>query len=292
MTVPARATRTAVTLAALLVSQAVAACAAGQPVLTTGTTPAGLHFEVTGAGEPVVLIHAFSLDRRMWEPQAGRLSQNHRLIRYDLRGHGESAEITGPYAGTDDLLDLLDHLRVGSATLVGLSAGAQIAVDFALSHPERVDRLVLAAPGLSGYAPQESWDWMAPVMNAARAGDPATAARLWAETVLMAMPGQPAADSLMRRLVADNARLWSYSSNPERPLMPPAIGRLSEIRVPTLILVGERDLPDIHRVADTLLAGIPHSTRRVVPGAGHLLNLSAPAAFTEAVMEFLAAARP
>jgi 3-oxoadipate enol-lactonase len=255
-------------------------------------TPGGLYYEVTGAGDPVVLIHGFSLDRRMWEPQLGRLGAYHRLIRYDLRGHGESVEITGPYAGTEDLLELLDHLGIRSATLVGLSAGAQIALDFALTYPGRADRLVLAGPGLSGYVPRGPWDWMAGVMDAVRAGDAVEAAARWAETPVMAIPDRPAADALMRRMVADNARIWLHASNPERPLDPPAIGRLSEITVPTLIVVGEDDVPDIHRVSEILRDGIAASTLRVVPGAGHLVTMSAPTAFNDAVAEFLRARRP
>jgi 3-oxoadipate enol-lactonase len=270
-----------------------AACASRQPVPTVaGTTPGGLYYEVTGAGEPVVLIHGFSLDRRMWEPQLARLAERHRVVRYDLRGHGESAAIAGPYAGTDDLRELLDHLGLRSATLVGLSAGAQIALDFALSHPDRADRLVLAGPGVSGYVPRGSWDWMAGVMEAVRAGDAARAAARWAETPLMAIPGRPAADSLMRRMVTHNARIWSYASNPERVLDPPAIGRLGEIRVPTLIVVGADDLPDILRVAELLRDGIAGSTRVVVPGAGHLVNLADPSTFNDAVAAFLGSPRP
>lgn len=269
------------------------ACASRQPPPTVASkTPGGLYYEVTGVGDPVVLIHGFSLDRRMWEPQLATLVEGYRLIRYDLRGHGESAAITGPYAGTDDLRELLDHLGIRSATLVGLSAGAQIALDFALTHPDRADRLVLASPGVSGYVPRGPWDWMAGVMEAVRAGDAERAAARWADTPLMAIPDRPAADSLVRRMVMDNARIWSYASNPERMLEPPAIGRLGEIRVPTLILVGGDDLPDILQVAELLRDGVAGSRRLAVPGAGHLVNLAAAVMFNDAVAEFLATPHP
>lgn len=103
----------------------------------------------------------------------------------------------------------------------------------------------------------------------------------------MAIPARPTADSLMRRMVADNARIWSYPSNPERPLEPPAIGRLGDIAVPTLIVVGEDDLADVRRVAEILRDGIAGSTLLVVPGAGHLVNLAAPTTFMDAVAAFL-----
>jgi 3-oxoadipate enol-lactonase len=279
--------------AALVILVAGGASGCGSPAQPplTGTSPAGLYFDMAGTGDPVVLIHGFSLDHRMWNPQVQALVPQRTVIRYDLRGHGASAGISGPYSAVEDLRDLLDHLDIRRAALVGLSAGAQVAVDFALSHPERVERLVLAAPGLSGFVPQGPFDWMQPVVAAAGAGDPAAAAILWAETPLMAMADHPAADSLMRTMVVANASLWSHRSNPERPLSPPAVARLSEIRVPTLILIGELDMADVQRVADTLAAGVAGSVRRVVPGAGHLINLMAPEAFTAAVASFLATKR-
>jgi 3-oxoadipate enol-lactonase len=282
------ATKEAMAALAILLTVAAAGCAARSGLPTVGVTPGGLSYDVTGAGDPVVLLHGFSLDRRMWEPQMERLGRHHRVIRFDLRGHGESADIVGPYAGTDDLLEILDQLGIPEATLVGLSAGAQLAVDFALSHPGRVDRLVLAAPGLSGYVPEGPWDWMAPVMAAVRAGDHAAAAARWAETPIMAIPDQPATAAFVRRMVSDNERLWSYPSNPERTLSPPAIGRLAEVRHPTLIVVGDDDLADIRRVAELLHAGIPDSVLRVVPGAGHLVSLSHAAEFDELLADFLA----
>jgi len=253
----------------------------------TGTSPAGLHYRVEGRGPTVVLIPAFSMDLRMWDAQVPALAERYRVVRYDLRGHGQSAGIGGAYAAREDLRDVLDAVGAGEAMLVGLSAGAQIAVDFALSYPARVTRLVLASPGLSGYAARDAFDWMGPVLEASRAGDAEMAAGRWADTRMMAIPTNPAADSLMRRLTQDNARIWLATRNPERPLDPPAIGRLWEIGVPVLIVVGERDLADIHRVGDTLHACIGGAGKRVIAGASHMVNLTAPAEFTALLLEFL-----
>jgi len=253
----------------------------------TGRTEGGLYFVDEGQGPPVVLIHAFSLDRRMWDAQAARLRRDHRVIRYDLRGHGLSGPWAEPFSAIQDLLDVLDAVGIRQADLVGISAGAQVAVDFTLAHPERVSGLVLASPGLSGYRPVGSFAWMEPVTAKLQAGDPRGAAEAWAETPLMAIPGDPAADSVMRSIVTANSRAWTYDPSLQIPPDRPAAGRLAEIRVPTLILVGERDLIDTRRIADTLEAGIPRSERRTIPGVGHLLNLEAAERFTEAVLEFL-----
>jgi pimeloyl-ACP methyl ester carboxylesterase len=252
-----------------------------------GETEAGIHYEVSGRGEPVVLLHGFSLDRRMWEPQVAELEREHRVLRVDLRGHGRSAAIRDSFAAYEDLASVLDAAGVERAALVGLSSGASIAVDFALVHPERVTRLVLASPGLGGYVPVGSFEWMAPVGEALRAGDVAGAVERWAETPLMSIPSRSAGDSLMRKIVAENAGIWSVVANPERPLSPPAIRRLEEIGVPVLVIVGERDLVDTHAVADTLVARIGGAQKAVIPGAGHMVNLAEPAAFNERLLPFL-----
>jgi pimeloyl-ACP methyl ester carboxylesterase len=223
----------------------------------------------------------------MWEPQLRELEREYRVIRYDLRGHGRSLAILNGFSAHEDLRAVLDAVGVERATLVGLSAGSRIAVDFALAYPDRVSRMVLSSPGLGGYSPADSFEWMAPVMEAIRAGDAPAAAQRWAETPLMAIPTRPAGDSLMRRIVAANAGLWLIASNPERPLEPPAIGRLDGIDVPVLVIVGERDLPDTHAVADTLVARIPGARKQVIGGAGHMVNLAEPEAFNAAVRAFL-----
>ena len=139
-------------------------------------SPAGIAYEVSGSGEPVVLVHGFSLDRHMWEPQVAAFASQYRLVRYDLRGHGDSAGIEQPYTGYGDLLDLLDSRAIAKATIVGLSAGSELAINFAIVHPERVTRLVLASPGLGGYR-GSALPWMQPVIEAATAGNAEEAAQ-------------------------------------------------------------------------------------------------------------------
>ena len=260
--------------------------AAGAQV-TTGTTASGLYYEASGSGDPVVLIHGFSVDRRMWAPQVAVLEKRFRVIRYDLRGHGNSAAPSEPYAAHDDLRSVLDTLGVARATLIGLSAGSTLAIDFAIAYPDRVTRLVLASPGLNGHVPSPPLTWTAPVFQAAGAGDAEGAAKLWADTPLMATHGGAAAAAAVKSLVMSNVRLWTYRTNPARPLTPPAIRRLSEIRSPTLVILGERDLPHIKEIAGLLVAGVGGARLVTVPGAGHIVNLDAPDAFNTAVETFL-----
>ena len=103
-----------------------------------------LYFEIAGSGQPLVLLHGFTLDTRMWDDQFEPLTREFQVIRYDMRGFGQSGPPASErYAHADDLRDLLDHLRVDKAHLVGLSKGGAIALDFTLAYPRRVNKLVL-----------------------------------------------------------------------------------------------------------------------------------------------------
>ena len=185
------------------------------------------------------------------------------MVRYDVRGFGGSGPRDSvPYQSHADLRALLDHLGIERAHLVGLSLGGRIAVDFALIYPERVQSLVLADPGLSGYM----WDaaamqeWSGPIVDALVKGDSLRAADLWLKSGFMApaMENQELAPRLTQ-LARANARVYE-GSRLEVP-SPPAVDRLSEIRAPTLLLLGERDVPDKHRIVERLDREVP--TRNV-----------------------------
>ena len=276
----------AVSLVVLLLSLVLVPAAAGAQT-TTGTTPTGLYYEVSGSGDPVVLIHAFSVDRRMWAPQIPALERRFRVIRYDLRGHGNSAAPSEPYAPHDDLRSVLDTLGIGRATLVGLSAGSTLAIDFAIAYPDRVRKLVLASPGLNGHVPSPPLTWTQSVFQAAGRGDTEDAAKLWAATPIMAVYRDPSTAATVKALVMSNLRLWSFRTNPARPLTPPAIARLAEIRSPTLVVLGEKDLPHIKEIAGLLARGVGGARLVTIPGAGHIVNLDAAEAFNQSVLAFL-----
>ena len=245
----------------------------------------GLAYQVDGAGPAVVLVHAFSVDRRLWDEQAAVLADRFTVVRYDQRGHGASVAPMERHSSHEDLLDLLNELQIERASLVGLSAGSEIAVNFALAYPARVTRLVLAAPGLGGY-PIPPLTWAQPVFEAAGRGDAEAAAKLWADTPIMAIRSNPAAQESVTALVMSNSRLWTYQ-RADQPLSPPAAGRLAEIQCPTLVIVGDRDLPHILEIAGVLHRNIAGAELVTIPGAGHIVNLDAPEAFTAALTSFL-----
>ena len=248
-----------------------------------------LYFERAGSGPPVVLLHGGNLDSRMWDGQFVPLSQRFTVIRHDIRPYGRSALSEKGFSSVDDLRGLLDHLGIARASLVGLSLGGRIAIDFTLAYPDRVDKLVLMGPGLTGYQfKMESDQHMKRAIDRAVAGDARAAMDLWLEHPMMqpAM-AKPALAARIREIAKDNLRIWERLSVGERLSNPPAIQRLSEIRKPTLLIVGEKDVPDIQAIVKLLQAGIAGSRVEVIPGAGHMPNMEAPERVNQLLNAFL-----
>ncbi len=245
----------------------------------------GLAYRSQGQGPALVLIHGSNLDQRMWDTEAALFAANARVIRYDLRGHGQSEIPEQPFLGSDDLLTLLDELETNKADLVGLSLGAQIAIDFALEHPERVDRMVLSGPGIGGYRPSEMPALFKPLMEALQEGDFEKANEALLSSTLLQVPAEKT--ELVASMVRSNLAIWSIPRNFVQQLDQPAIGRLGELKMPILVLVGDQDLPNIREQAELIASQARKARLEVVPGGGHLLNLTSPAAFAGLVSEFL-----
>jgi 3-oxoadipate enol-lactonase len=267
----------------------VAACAcvsAGvAPAAREGTTANGIAYDVRGSGPTVVLVHGGILDRRMWDQEAEALAPRFRVVRYDLRGHGRSADIGGPFSASDDLAAVLDAVSAPRAHLVGLSKGGSVALDFTLTYPQRVDRLVLVGALPSGAQITERLPGIDSLIMAARRGDVDRAASLAAD--MPAFNAPPERAQWVRGIVLGNARVFRQSPTAERVLSPPAMARLGEVRVPTLVIVGDADARDIRVAADSLARGIRGAQRATVAGAGHLVNVWRAREFSELVTRFL-----
>jgi len=254
---------------------------------------ARLYYEDAGQGPAVVMIHGGFLDARMWDPQFQAVAERYRAIRYDVRGHGRSAADSVAYADHEDLLALLDHLDVDSAVLVGLSLGGVVAIDFALTHPDRVSALVLVSPGLSGFDFNDDemaryWREMGPAIESGNyAGWTAVFARWWCD----GPHRQPAdVDSTVRaqvlEMISGSEQRWRYWSL-SRGIDPPAAGRLGEIHKPTLAVEGSLDMMVIHAVVDSVVAHVPGARRVVIPDAAHMLTMEKPEQFNEVLLDFL-----
>ncbi|MCC6608191.1 MAG: alpha/beta fold hydrolase [Burkholderiales bacterium] len=250
-----------------------------------------LYYEAAGAGETVVLLHAFTLDTRMWDDQFDALARRYRAVRYDARGFGRSdvPRAGEPYSHADDLAALLDHLGVPDAHVVGASMGGRFAIDFALTHAARVHSLALVDPVIGGWPWSRRWlQSYAPVLRAARKHDVQAAKAAWLAHDLFARAReQPGIARRLEQMVSDYSGWHFLNADPERTVAPPAVSQLGRVRSPTLAIVGERDLGDFQLIAERIAGGVAGARRVTVPAAGHLANMEAPDRVRELLIGFL-----
>ena len=246
-----------------------------------------LYYEVAGEGEPLALIHGFSLDTRMWDDQFEAFARSYKVIRYDIRGYGKSAVPSEDgYYHTDDLHALLGHLGIERLHILGLSLGGAIALEFTLAYPEMARSLIVADTVLWGY------DWSAEYSQLTgaiwSAGSVEEARALWLKYPLFgpALENSSVAPRLTQIVTDYSGWHWS-NADPGLLPNPVAASRLAKISTPTLIIIGERDLPDFHGIALTLQKQIAGARTVVLPAVGHMSNMEDPEGFNEAVLSFL-----
>lgn len=261
-----------------------------------GRTASGIAFDDEGSGEPVVLLHAGVADRRMWQAVAPVLATDHRVIRPDARGFGETLPPAGPWSHHADLLALLDELLIARAHLVGASMGAGIAVEAALARPDAVASLLLASPGgaLFGAPPADLRPIWAAEVQALDRGDLDEAVevnlRAWVDG-----PNRPAdaVDPGMRAFVGTMQReafelpQWDDETAPEHELSPAASGRLAELRCPVLVVVGDADQPAVIETAERIAAEAPRANLIVWRDVAHMLPLERTVEFAGLAEGFL-----
>lgn len=267
---------------------------------TTSTVPvdgACLHVESAGRGESVTLLHGFLVDRRQWDHEFAALAHDRRVLRYDARGFGQSEIVPGRgYAHHEDLAAVLDACGVGRTALLACSGGAATALDFALAYPDRVSALVFVG---AGY-----WGRFADRTPAARAFLQALGAYDvpgMIDSSLRAFtdgPRRAAGDvdaGVRRRTEAMTAlqfrrepNYWRHAAQDQRTPQPSALDRLDEIAVPTLLMVGGEDQPEVMELSTQIAEGLQRAQLLVVQGAGHHANLEAPAAVLTEVRRWLA----
>jgi 3-oxoadipate enol-lactonase len=220
-----------------------------------------------GDGTPVVLIHADWTDSGIWAPLVPLLRDRYRVIRYDLRGFGQSARPAEPFTRLGDLLALLDHLGVPGPVLVGHSGGGGTALGLAVHHPARVRALTLIAPGIHDYpwpADDPFYSECGPLIAAEdRDGLLRLGLRVWAPA---------GANDAITAMVGGAISSWFEIGDLEQP-DPPGFGRLGEIRVPTVMLLGDLEYPMVTEASRAMAGRIGGSRTVLLPGADHLLPL-------------------
>ena len=285
---------------ALVLAWGTAEIGVGQEVsdsMKTGFVEVGetrLYVEEMGQGDPLVMLHGGFLDRRSWDPQVEVVARAHRVVRYDARYHGESTSVPGEYTSFNDLLGVLDGLSIDRAIIMGSSLGGSTALDFAIAYPDRVTALILVAPGASGYgseSPALVQD-MQKFFRVLVADGADTAIDYFLGWTVVGLDRVPAdvdtavMDNVRRMAKGSLAKMNSQIVVTE--LDPPAIGRLHEIQVPTLVVVGAHDQLYVLDLARRVAAEAADAELAVIPGAAHMVNMEQPDAFNEIVLAFLA----
>jgi len=254
---------------------------------------ARIAYEIQGEGHPLVLIHGWSLNLRMWDDQVPTFSNSHQVVRYDRRGFGLSGGGEDTTQDPDDLRALLSHLGIEKAHILGMSQGAWIALSFVLSYAGMVSALILHGPQApSGFG--LPWDGadrfpLEQYRELARGSGLRVFRKAWGEHPLMTIP--PHRGDVKARL---ERMIDAYSGSglldpvaPSKEAISPRMERLSEILVPTLVVIGSQEIPYFRIVADALVYTLPNAKKVVVEGGGHLINMIEPEKYNERVVEFL-----
>jgi pimeloyl-ACP methyl ester carboxylesterase len=234
----------------------------------------------------VLLLHAGIADSRMWAAQVEALEANgHRVLAPDLPGFGTTPLEPGELDNVGFAADAL----AGSAAVVGCSFGGRVALELAGSRPELVERLVLVGSGLA------DWDWSeaalagfaeeeAALERGDNAGAAAAQARMW-----LADDASPQARALTEEMTLRSYELQLPLEGQVTAVWPkpPVRDRLGELRLPTLVIVGSEDVPDIRAIAELLAGSIPGARLEEIAGAGHLPSLERPDELNRLLLDFL-----
>ena len=244
---------------------------------------AHIAYRIDGEGPDLVLVHAGIADMRMWDPLVALLARRFRIVRYDMRGHGETTTSGGGFSDSDDLVALMSAIEIERCVLAGASFGGLVTLEFAATHPELVERLVVID------APLPGWDWSEDMRSffaaenaALEDGRVEEAVRLNVERFV------GSANAEVQELVADmqeRAFRLQLEVEPEPvELDPPVSDRLGDIAMPADVVCGDLDVQDFVAIAHTLAEQLPSATLHCVARAGHLPALERPEAVAELIV--------
>jgi pimeloyl-ACP methyl ester carboxylesterase len=247
----------------------------------------------SGAGTPLVLLHAFPLDGRMWAPQVDALAGTYQVIVPDLRGFGAASDQAVEEAGmdllADDLLRLLDDRGLDRVVLGGLSLGGYVALAFLRRHADRVSGLVLLDTKATADSDQARQDRLAMAERVLAEGNDFVP-----EVMLPKLLGEttrehrPEVVSEVANLYRDQTPQAIAGAQRGMAARAATTDVLASVAVPTLVVTGEEDAVTGPEVGRDLAAGIPGARFLLVEEAGHLVNLEQPEIVNEALLDFLA----
>jgi pimeloyl-ACP methyl ester carboxylesterase len=253
----------------------------GEVEVEGGTLPVA----IAGGGPPLMMLHGWTLDHRMWEPQLETLARHYRLIMIDRRGFGQSTAPPDLNREARDIATVADVLGIGSFALVGLSQGAAVALDFAIRFPDRISALMLAGTPLPSLVPDADSVPREEYASLARQGELPVLRRQWLNHPLMQL-GHEAGQHLLEAMVSDYVArdLLNPSTLP-----PFSTAQITALNMPLLAIAGSAETLWRIACARLLAEAAPMGKFVTVPGAGHIANIDQPDAFNQILVEFLAA---
>jgi 3-oxoadipate enol-lactonase len=252
-----------------------------------------VYYESKGSGMPLILIHGGGMDRRMWDGQFDEFSMKYRVIRYDIRNHGRTTAESGKFFFHEELKALMDSLNIKKAVIMGLSMGGSIAIDFTITNPQRVIALITVSSIISGFEikDKEVVENDAEMRKASTGGSFNTVVELvlrsWVDGPYRS-PAQVNAEvrNKAKELISSTYSKWNPLVVAE-DINPPASKRLKEIKVPTLAIVANLDMPSINKIADLITKDATDSRKIMVMGSAHLINMEKREEFNAVVLNFL-----
>jgi len=257
---------------------------------TLNVGDATINYDVAGKGPTVVFIHGWAHNISVWDDQVPAFKSRYRVVRYDSRGFGRSTGYADESAEPQDLLLLLEALRVKRAYIVGHSRGGSVALRFASAYPSHVAGLVLYGAFPEGFpAPPEVGQMFASLPAIAKQNGLDSVGKIvLASPIAWVPPGRNDVTDRYRRLWASYSGKDLLDPHAESGRVPAVtIAQLANIKVPTLVIVGDHEAPFIAAVADTLAQRIPGAKKVVIPNAGHGAHFAQPASFNSALMDFI-----
>lgn len=252
-----------------------------------------LYFEVAGEGQPFLMVHAGIANKSMWDDQFEFFAQKYKVVRYDMRGFGQSPPIAAEYQRHQDIRGLLDFLNIDHTYLMGSSMGGGACMNFALEYPDRADALIMTGSAPNGFAYPE---WAPAPLDeemeaAAEKGDMERVNEIAMQLFVDGKgrtPDQVSARlrkkvSDMNAIVLRNEKLMGR----DMPLANAAAKRLAELKLPVLIIIGDLDEEYIYKAFDFMADNIKGVRKVVMHGTAHLPNMEFPKEFNAQVQNFL-----
>jgi 3-oxoadipate enol-lactonase len=245
-----------------------------------------LRYRDEGHGPAVVLLHGWTFDLEMWDPQVAGLRDAFRLLRFDRRGHGLSEGSPDSQQDATDIGAFCDQLKLARVALIGMSQGARATLRFASDVPQQVTALILDGPPNVNLPAVDDDVPMSHFHELVLAGGLDAFRREWSRHALVqlcteAAPMQKLVDSMIARYPGRELLHPRAAVGPAAPL------QLQRVRAPTLVLSGAYDLPSRTQSARLLCTQLPAAEHVIIPDAGHLINLDQPALYNRLCRAFL-----